>query len=233
MRLERFENHPDVLAAFTGRLEGDLALREDGRAGEVLAARAFVASGLGFEPRRLRFMRQVHSAHVAPVAPAGGPAPTADALLDPLGVTAPVVLTADCVPVVFAAAGPLGTVLAVAHAGRNGLLAGVLSATARAIVEARGEKIEAWVGPSVCGACYEVPEAMRESAEALSPGIGATTSWGTPSLDLPNAAARQLASLGVLVHSTGACTLHQEGYHSYRGGDEVGRNGSLVVSLPR
>lgn len=237
MRLESFELYPGLAAAFTGRAEGNLAAHTGAAPDQVARQRTELAARLGLDAGRLGFMHQVHSAVVAPVAAPLAPAPVADALLDASGTRAPVVLTADCVPVVLAAAAPTRgapsdapPLLAAAHAGRNGLLDGVLLATVGWLREAGGTGLEAWIGPSICGACYEVPAQMQAESEERLPGISSTTSWGTPSLDLVEAARQQLRAAGVLVHSTDVCTLHGEGYFSYRGGDKGPRNASLVFS---
>ena len=237
MRLERFELHPHLRAAFTGRAEGNQATHTAAQdPGEVERARAFVASEVGLDRDALRYMVQVHSPRLAPVAQPGQAPPTADALMDRSGALAPVVLTADCVPVLIAASlsgGP--TALVAAHAGRAGLLDGVLQASVDGLLAAGATELEAWIGPSICGACYEVPASLQEQSEARMPGISARTSWGTPSLDLPGASARLLAELGVLVHQSAECTLEQSDWFSYRGGDTKHRNASLLwdASLAR
>ena len=69
-------------------------------------------------------------------------------------------------------------VLAVAHAGRPGVERGVMAAVVARMRAAGAEGIEAWLGPSVCGQCYEVPEAMRAAVAAVVPQAHATTSLG-------------------------------------------------------
>ena len=228
MRIERFEKHPGVRVAFSGRAEGNQASHTGLEPGEVAAARAALAGRLGLGPERLAFMSQVHSATVATAPAPGAAVPEADALLDAEGGLAPVVLTADCVPVAIAGSVGKRTVLAVAHAGRPGLLGGVLEATLEALREQGASELEAGIGPAVCGACYEVPEAMRAEAEASLPGISSVTSWGTPALDLPGASAALLERAGVLVHSSHACTLEDRAWFSYRGGDKAPRNATLL-----
>ena len=74
-------------------------------------------------------------------------------------------MVADCIPVVLVGqCQDGGLVLAVAHAGRKGLLDGVLQRTVAAMHEAGAENICAWLGPSICGSCYEVPEQMRTAS---------------------------------------------------------------------
>jgi polyphenol oxidase len=228
MRMERFDRHPGVRVAFTGRAEGNQAAHTGLSPREVAASRAGLAATLGVGPERLSFMHQVHSALVAPAPAPGQAAPEADAIVDLSGALAPVVLTADCVPVAIAGELRGRSVLSVAHAGRPGLLGGVLEATLEELRAAGVTRLEAWIGPAVCGACYEVPEQMRAEAEERLPGISSRTSWGTPALDLPGAAARILAEAGALVHATHACTLEEAAWFSYRGGDTAPRNATLL-----
>ena len=231
MKLKRFELHPGLTAVFTGVEDGDLTM--SGRREDARAVVMGVASRAGFAPTDLRRMSQVHSADVAIVAAESGHVPEVDALVDPRATAVPLVLTADCVPVVFAASDAAGggPMSAVAHAGRKGLLAGILTNTVHRLLEEGAQDIEAWIGPSICGDCYEVPPDMAAEAERQRPGITAQTSWGTSSLDLPGAAQRELRDLGVLTRTEGSCTLSDESYFSYRGGDLTRRNGSLAVPL--
>ena len=57
--------------------------------------------------------------------------------------------------------------------------------------------VEAWVGPHICGACYEVPEALQSEVAAREPASLSTTSWGTPALDIGAGVRAQLARAGV------------------------------------
>ena len=72
------------------------------------------------------------------------------------------VLTADCAPVLFA--DEEAGVVAAAHSGWRGAIAGVNEATIEAMEQlgARRERIAAAVGPSVEQKSYEVDEAFRE-----------------------------------------------------------------------
>ena len=58
-------------------------------------------------------------------------------------------------------------------------------------------RLEALLGPSVCGACYEVPAEMRDEVDAAAAGSACRTRRGTPGLDLRAGLRRQLAALGV------------------------------------
>ena len=146
---------------------------------------------------------------------AGVPAlPVADAAVTRLADVALLIRVADCVPVVLcdASAGVLGA----AHAGRVGFDTGVLDRTVRAMQALGAADITAWIGPHVCGRCYEVPQEMADEIGRRHPGAASTTSWGTPSLDLGEGRRLQLESIGVRVHRVDPCTLETPSLHSHR-----------------
>jgi YfiH family protein len=147
------------------------------------------------------------------------------------GVTL-LVRVADCVPVLLADA-DAGVVAAV-HSGRPGLVAGVVPAAVEAMRTAGARTIRAWVGPHVCGACYEVPEQMRSDVASAVPVAHARTSWGTPALDIGAGVLDQLARAGVEVaHASPRCTVEDEDLYSYRRqGAASGRSGGLVRIRP-
>jgi copper oxidase (laccase) domain-containing protein len=89
-------------------------------------------------------------------------------------------------------------------------------------------RIRAWLGPSICGACYEVPAALRDEVAAAVPATRSRTSWGTPALDLPAGARSQLEAAGVDVEYTGGCTLETETLYSYRRNPTTGRFAGLL-----
>jgi copper oxidase (laccase) domain-containing protein len=122
-----------------------------------------------------------------------------------------------------------------AHAGRPGLVAGVVPAALEAMVDLGADpaRIVARIGPAVCGRCYEVPEAMRAEVTAVVPEAHATTSWGTPSLDVPAGVRAQLAAGGVTVPGEPAvCTLESEDHFSYRRDKATGRLAGYVWLEP-
>ena len=89
--------------------------------------------------------------------------------------------------------------------------------------------VTAWVGPSVCGACYEVPGEMQDEVAAAVPAARATTSWGTPSLDLAAGVRAQLEARGVTVVDVSRCTRESQDLYSYRrDGSGAGRHAGLI-----
>ena len=173
-------------------------------------------------------MHQVHGSTIAVVEERRSAArPDADALVTTRPDTVLVVRVADCVPVLLA--DPDAGVVAAVHAGRPGLVAGVAPAAVRQMRDLGAGAVVAWLGPRVCGGCYEVPEAMQADVAALVPEALATTSWGTPSLDIGAGVRAQLEAAGVTVHDVGACTRESADLYSYRrDGAGAGRFAGLV-----
>ncbi|MDT0350584.1 peptidoglycan editing factor PgeF [Pseudonocardia charpentierae] len=192
----------------------------------VAANRRRLATELGV--RGVVFLNQVHGTQVAvvdAVPRAGEPdRPRTDAAVTALPGVALAVLAADCVPVLLA--DPQAGVVGVAHAGRVGAAAGVLSATLTAMegLGARAGDCEALLGPAVCGACYEVPAEMRDEVGAALPGSATRTRRGTPGLDLRAGLRAQLAALGVAkVGVDPRCTVEDPDLYSYRRDRRTGR----------
>ena len=147
-------------------------------------------------------MHQVHGGVVLPV-DGPGPAGEADALLTERPGLPLAVRTADCVPVVIHA----DTAVAVIHAGWRGLAAGVVANALTALGVHRPRR--AAIGPSIGPCCYEVGPEVIEAV-----GEPATTTWGTPSVDLWSAAVRQLPD--VEVWRADLCTHCEAPFHSFR-----------------
>ncbi len=199
----------------------------------VLTNRARAARSLGLDPARVVWMNQVHGRDVAVVDgpwgddPAGVPA--VDAVVTSRRGLPLAVLTADCTPVLLA--DPVAGVVAAAHAGRPGLVAGVVPATVEAMTALGAEpsRITAYTGPAVCGRCYEVPEQMRAEVAAAVPASWSETGWGTPAVDVTAGVHAQLDELGVVDrHSSPFCTLESGDHFSYRRDRVTGRLAGYV-----
>ncbi|MGN0065046.1 MAG: polyphenol oxidase family protein [Nocardioides sp.] len=172
-------------------------------------------------------MHQVHGAGVSVVTSPTSPVPSADALVTDVPGVALMTRAADCVPVVLADV-PRGVVGAV-HSGRAGVEAGVVPAAVSRMRDLGAEDLQAWVGPHVCGACYEVPASMRAEVASAVPQTWAETAWGTPSLDLGAGVVAQLEAEGVAHELVGGCTLEDQSLWSHRrDGERAGRLAGLV-----
>ncbi|MFI5682600.1 peptidoglycan editing factor PgeF [Streptomyces sp. NPDC051636] len=209
----------------------------------VRTNRELAAKSLGLEPADVVWMNQVHGADVAvvdgpwdrgvpPIGRSrewGSPVPAVDAIVTARRGLALAVLTADCTPVLLA--DPVARIAGAAHAGRPGMVAGVVPAAVRAMVELGAEpgRIVARTGPAVCGRCYEVPEAMRAEVAATEPAAYAETSWGTPAVDVSAGVHAQLQRLGVRDREQSpVCTLESRDHYSYRRDRITGRLAGYV-----
>jgi YfiH family protein len=197
----------------------------------VRTNRELAAKSLGLDPALVVWMNQVHGPDVAVV---DGPwlsaeIPSVDAIVTARRGLALAVLTADCTPVLLA--DPVAGIAAAAHAGRPGMVAGVVPAAVRAMVElgAEPERIVARTGPAVCGRCYEVPDEMRAEVAAIEPAAYAETSWGTPAVDVTAGVHAQLERLGVCDRAQSpVCTLESDDHFSYRRDRTTGRLAGYV-----
>jgi YfiH family protein len=193
--------------------------------------RELAAKSLGLDPARVAWMNQVHGADAVVVTEPWGdnPVPGVDAVVTAERGLALAVLTADCTPVLLA--DPVAGIAAAAHAGRPGMVAGVVPAALRAMTELGADpaRIVARTGPAVCGRCYEVPEEMRAEVAAVEPAAHAETSWGTPAVDVTAGVHAQLDRLGVRDRrQSPVCTLESGDHFSYRRDRTTGRLAGYV-----
>lgn len=188
-------------------------------------------------PGPIRWLAQVHgvAVHDADAAlPAGAPPPVADAAVCTRPGVVLAVMTADCLPVLFADAD--GRAVGVAHAGWRGLAAGVLEATVDAMRArvGRDAPLLAWLGPAIGRTAFEVGDEVRaafcdrdpEAASAFSVGVRP----GKWFADLDAIARVRLARVGV-PHAAGGghCTVGDaERFYSHRRDGRSGRMASLV-----
>ncbi|MFG1806595.1 peptidoglycan editing factor PgeF [Streptomyces sp. NPDC049040] len=197
----------------------------------VRANRELAARALGRDPGRVVWMNQVHGREVAVVREPWGtaPAPDVDAMVTSRADLTLGVLTADCVPVLLA--DPQGAVVAAAHAGRPGMVAGIITAVIETMITQGADpaRTTAVLGPSVCGKCYEVPAALRDEVAAVEPAAYAETSWGTPAVDVAAGVRAQLLRAGVrAVEGPAVCTLESADHFSYRRERTTGRLAGYV-----
>jgi YfiH family protein len=226
---------PGVRAGFTTRAGGvsrppyasldlGVAVGDDPRA--VLDNRSRVERWAGVP---VAYGRQVHGRAVAVVGGVADEPPEADALVSASPDLAVAVVVADCVPVLLA--DPVAGVVAAVHAGRRGLVAGVVEAALAAMVDqgASTGRIRAAVGPAIAGASYEVPAELRDEVARTVPATWSTTSWGTPSLDLPAGVRAILEREGVGSVSVSARdTFTDDRLFSFRRSPVTGRFAGVV-----
>jgi YfiH family protein len=175
-------------------------------------------------------MNQVHGDAVAVLHGAAErpPGTGVDAMVTAVPGLALAVLVADCVPVLLADV--TAGVVAAVHAGRPGLRNGIAmrALDAMSALGADPAAVVAWLGPSVCPACYEVPEQMRADVAQSAPAAWSTTASGTAALDLRAGLTQALAGAGVSVRRVGPCTAQSPDHFSYRRDGSTGRFAGIV-----
>lgn len=195
-------------------------------------------AGAGRQLLDIVAMRQVHGSHVEVVEPEQR---RDECEADAVATSSPGLLlaarAADCVPVLLA--DPDRGVVAAVHAGRKGLLAGVVPNALRALADLGAERVVAWIGPHACGRCYEVSAEMRTEVAQRIPAAWSETSWATPALDLGAGVRAQLTGevvpeLDVVeVVDVDRCTIEDPALYSYRrDGLLSGRHAGLIWVRP-
>jgi len=140
------------------------------------------------------------------------------------------VLTADCLPVLLC--DERGSVVAAAHAGWRGLANGVIEATVAAL-GVPGERLMAWLGPTIGPMNFEVGSEVREAFLAHDAAASTAFMPGAAGKWLCNIyllARQRLARLGVRrITSTDFCTMRDaERFYSYRRDGVSGRQACLI-----
>jgi YfiH family protein len=138
-------------------------------------------------------------------------------------------MAADCAPVLLS--DPQARIIAAAHAGREGMAAGVITETVAVMAAAGADpaRMHAVIGPHICGRCYEVPGQMRDRVAALVPEAACVTRKGTPGVDIRAGIEAQLARAGVgNVAGDRRCTAETPGLYSYRRDGRTGRFAGLI-----
>lgn len=159
---------------------------------------------------------------------APNPLDPCDALLTTMSHSPLLLHFADCVPVVVTAKASGKPVISVIHAGREGLLKGIItSAMEKFPPETVPASIRAAVGPCIGPCCYEVDEKTagmfreRFGEEAEDQGY----------LDLRHAARQELIKGGVEednIHALDICTSCDDHFFSYRREGVTGRHAAIA-----
>ena len=178
-------------------------------------------------PAEPQWLHQTHSTRVVVDEPDNG---EHDAFVTGLPGNVGIVMTADCLPVIFAARD--GTEVAVAHAGWRGLNNGVLEKTLAAM-QTSADGLLAWLGPAISQAAFEVGAEVREAFLESTPGAEAhfiPNIQGRYQADLYGLARTRLAAAGIGDVTGGEyCTYGEtERFFSYRRDGQCGRMASFV-----
>lgn len=142
-----------------------------------------------------------------------------------------VVMTADCLPVLFC--DKAGTRVAAAHAGWRGLQAGVLERTVAAL-QCPPEDIRVWLGAAIGAQAFEVGDEVRTAFMQTDPAAAVafqpSSNAGKWLADIYLLARQRLNAVGVTAISGGEyCTYSDpERFFSYRRDGQTGRMAALI-----
>ena len=188
-------------------------------------------------PGRPAWISQVHGADVVDAVTVGPDQPVrvGDASIATQAGVVCAILTADCLPVLFADLD--GKVVGAAHAGWRGLAGGVLGTTVAAMRQAGAGEVTAWLGPAIGATAFEVGADVLEAFLAALPGEATRAAFqaypgreGKYLADMFALARLMLARDGVTrVHGGTLCTATApQRFYSYRRDGVTGRQASLI-----
>jgi YfiH family protein len=201
----------------------------------VLENRAAVRAMLPGAPAWISQVHGIAVVDAASVQP-GAPVRVGDASIATAPGVVCAVMTADCLPVLFADLA--GTVVGAAHAGWRGLAAGVLSETVAAMRAAGAGEITAWLGPAIGPTKFEVgPDVL----DAFMAGAQDQEQVRSAFMSYPGRPGKYLADMNALARSMLArdgvsrvwggnhCTATEtDRFYSYRRDGVTGRQASLI-----
>lgn len=182
---------------------------------------------------------QVHSAKAVAVTEPWRTRPQADGMVTQVPGLALCILTADCVPILFADSE--ACVIGAAHAGWKGALAGICESTIEAM-EALGadrSNISAAIGPAIQQESYEVGPEFRDTFVGEHEWTDRLFKAGRDDrshFDLTGFVQAMLLREGLsavdnLGHDT--CAMEDDYFsnrrRNHRGENDYGRNGSVIV----
>lgn len=179
------------------------------------------------------WLQQVHGIETVPAI-----AKNANGCADAVYTTQPgqvcVIMTADCLPVIFC--DKAGTQVAAAHAGWRGLAAGVLEQTVRALT-VPSEAILVWLGPAIGADVFEVGDEVRDIFITHSPEAAQAFRPSRPHhwfADLYLLARQRLQRLGIQAIYGGQFCTYSEAtrFYSYRRDHVTGRMATLIWLTP-
>ena len=171
-----------------------------------------------------QFMNQVHGDQIVIIDRVTSDVPTCDGLITAKPAISLAVMVADCIPLLLVSKEAVGAI----HVGRAGLVNRIALKAIHTMRSLGSIDIHAILGPSICGACYEVPFEMQQEVIQEHPRAFATTRKGTPGLDLPKALIADLVTAGVSYEASTSCTYEDEMYFSHRRQNPTGRFAGVV-----
>lgn len=198
---------------------------------DVAQNRALLQQALHL-PQAPVYLNQTHSTRVLHLPLGENEDLNADAVYTNQPNQVCLVMTADCLPVLFCSAD--GQEIAAAHAGWRGLCDGMLEATVAAF-QCPPEKIKVWLGAAISQKAFQVGQEVIDQFCAFDPQAAAAfiedpTTSGKFLGNLYQIARQRLQRLGITEIRGGEyCTFtEQDRFFSYRRDGKTGRMATLI-----
>ena len=185
---------------------------------DVATNRATLETQIGMP---IVFMNQTHGDTVVLVEN-NEAKPTCDALITTNQRLALAVMVADCIPLLLKS----DVAVAAVHIGRKGLMNGIARLTIDAMRDLGAEVIHSYIGPNICGNCYEVSEEIHKEVVAKFPTANSHNRTGKYTLDLVAGLKSVLKDTVVLDLSS--CVLEDKNSFSYRRDGITGRQAGVI-----
>ncbi len=209
--------------------EGNLAQHVGDNVDKVMLRRQQLALHTKTQAKHWLWLQQTHSNHVACISTAPSSVIEADAVVTTTPGLVPVVMTADCVPIVLFCA---KTHMAAAiHAGWSGLYQEIIAKTLACFSDA--SSVTAWIGPHIRQASYEVDADFQARFLTLGAQYEKyfASKEGSIYASLLGITKQQLHALGVRsIMDSRHCTYKDKRFYSHRRqGVQAGRIASFII----
>lgn len=204
-----------------------------GDAANLVAENRALLQKLAKLPSAPAWLQQVHGTHILSLSQWSGDVVVADASLSQAPAEVCVVMTADCLPVLFCC--PDTRQVAAAHAGWRGLCDGILEKTLAQF--SNPSSVLVWLGPCIGPTAFEVGDEVRQQFIVNDAGaevaFAPSQNSGKWLANLPLLARQRLQSAGAhAIYSAEQCTFsHAEQFFSYRRDGQTGRMATFICML--
>jgi len=195
----------------------------------VEKAREEIAKKHGYESGKLCYMNQIHS-NIVQIVNDTHRLYKCDALVTNKLNTPLMVMVADCIPILFY--DEVKSVIAVAHAGREGTFHNISKNTVDTMIETfncKASHIKVTLGPSIGKCCYEV---SKHIADKTSLEFGKIF-VNNRNIDLQGINIKQLLEIGIekenIILSDICTKCANEPYFSYRKDSKCGRFAGVIM----
>ena len=233
---ELLNNFKNLISTYTSRADGNLAFHVGDNPLDVTKHHQKLATKLGYNPKTLVHMKQIHSniVHKIDADDNFQNPPTCDALITNKEATPLMVMVADCSPILFYDKNK--KVIAVAHAGRAGAFTNIIKNvidTFTSAYNSNPKDIVVSIGPSIGKCCYEVGREIYDEAKKLNLEFALEKKAESYFLDIGAILYKQLLDSKIQKHhielSRECNCCKSEIYFSYRKSSNTGRFCGIIM----